>query len=101
MDTTKILAINVIVVMIPILAIAYSTMQSGILNNSNNNNNNNNSNNKKIRCDNDSGIQVKMFDNEIVPKYIVGKDYKIIPVSPATTYVIVDGCTLVAEGISQ
>ena len=95
MDTTKILAVNVIVVMIPIIAIVYSTMQSGILDNSNNNNN------KKIRCDNDSGIQVKMFDSQIVPKYIVGKDYKIMPVNPATTDVLVNRCSLAAESISQ
>jgi hypothetical protein len=95
MDTTKILAVNVIVVMIPIIAIVYSTMQSGILDNSNNNNN------KKISCDNDSGIHVKMFDSQIVPKYIVGKDYKIMPVNPAATNVLVNRCTLAAEGISQ
>jgi predicted CoA-binding protein len=40
-----------------------------------------------------------MFDNEIVPKYIIGKDYKIIPVNPATTDSIVntvaDACAIV------
>ena len=94
METTKILAINVIVVIIPIIAIVYSTMQSGIQDNNNNTN-------KKIRCDNDSSIHVKMFDSEIVPKYIIGKDYKIIPVNPATTDVIVNGCTLAARAIPQ
>ena len=93
METTKILAINVIVVIIPIIAIVYSTMQSGIQDTNNTN--------KKIRCDNDSSIHVKMFDSEIVPKYIIGKDYKIIPVNPATTDVIVNGCTLAARAIPQ
>ena len=93
METTKILAINVIVVIIPIIAIVYSTMQSGIQDTNNTN--------KKIRCDNDSSIHVKMFDSGIVPKYIIGKDYKIIPVNPATTDVIVNGCTLAARAIPQ
>jgi hypothetical protein len=59
---------------------------------------NNNDNNQ---CNHAHALHVKMFDNEIVPKYIIGKDYKIIPVSPATTDVLVNGCTLAAEAISQ
>jgi predicted CoA-binding protein len=42
-----------------------------------------------------------MFDSETVPKYIIGKDYKVTPVSPSTTDVIMNGCSLAAEGISQ
>jgi predicted CoA-binding protein len=42
-----------------------------------------------------------MFDSQIVPKYIIGKDYKIIPVNPATIDVLVNRCSLAAEGISQ
>jgi hypothetical protein len=60
--------------------------------------NNNNDNNQ---CNRAHALHVKMFDNELVPKYIVGKDYKIVPVSPATTGVLVNGCTLAAEAISQ
>lgn len=46
-------------------------------------------------------FQVKMFDSEIAPKYIIGKDYKIIPVNPATTNVLVNRCSLAALDISQ
>jgi hypothetical protein len=60
--------------------------------------NNKNDNNQ---CNRSHALHVKMFDSEIVPKYIIGKDYKIIPVSPSTTDVIVNGCSLAAEGISQ
>jgi hypothetical protein len=94
MDTTKILAINIFIVMIPIMAIVYTTtINSGIQDNNNN----------KIRCNNNDGdgMSVKMFDSEIVPKYIIGKDYNIIPVSPATTDVLVNGCTLAPQGTSQ
>ena len=57
-----------------------------------NNNNNNNNNNS---------IKIKMFDSQIVPKYIIGKDYNVIPVDPATTDVFVNGCTLAAQVTSQ
>jgi hypothetical protein len=88
---TKILAINLFIVMIPITAIVYTTaINSGTQNNDN-----------RIRCDNTNGIRVKMFDSEIVPKYIIGKDYKIIPVNPATTDVLVNECTLSSQAISQ
>jgi hypothetical protein len=53
------------------------------------------------QCDHAHSLHVKMFDNEIVPKYIIGKDYKIIPVSPTTTDGLVNGCSLAAEAISQ
>ena len=42
-----------------------------------------------------------MFDSQIVPKYIIGKDYKSIPVDPATTDVLVNGCTLAPRANSQ
>jgi predicted CoA-binding protein len=35
-----------------------------------------------------------MFDNEIIPKYIIGSNYKVIPVNPATTDVLVSKCSL-------
>jgi hypothetical protein len=98
MKTTKILAISGFIVMIPIIALVYTTMNSGISYNDNNSD-------KKIQCHNDGSnnhdIHVKMFDSQIVPKYIIGKDYKIIPVNPATTDVLVNGCTLVARAVSQ
>jgi hypothetical protein len=44
----------------------------------------------------------KMFDNEIAPKYIIANGYKVIPVNPATTDVIISKCNLVpVVGISQ
>jgi hypothetical protein len=93
MDTTKIVAINVFIVMIPIMAVVYTTTVNSNLQSNNYNN--------KIRCDNNNGIRAKMFDSQIVPKYIIGKDYKIIPVSAATTDVLVNRCSLTAEAISQ
>jgi predicted CoA-binding protein len=42
-----------------------------------------------------------MFDSQTVPKYIIGKDYKITPVGPTTTDVLINRCSLAAEGISQ
>jgi hypothetical protein len=53
------------------------------------------------QCDHAHAIPVKMFDSQIVPKYIIGKDYKVIPVSPATTDVLINRCSLAAEGISR
>jgi hypothetical protein len=59
------------------------------------------SNNNDNQCDHAHALHVKMFDSQIVSKYIIGKDYKIIPVNPATTDVLVNRCSLAAEGISQ
>jgi|SRR5215212_2731450 hypothetical protein len=53
------------------------------------------------QCDDAHALHVKMFDSQTVPKYIIGKDYKIIPVSPTTTDVLINKCSLAAEGISQ
>ena len=39
-------------------------------------------------------LHVKMFDNENTPKYIIGSDYKVIPVNKATTDVLVSECSL-------
>jgi predicted CoA-binding protein len=35
-----------------------------------------------------------MFDKEIIPKNIIGKGYKIIPINPATTDILVSKCAL-------
>ena len=53
------------------------------------------------QCDHAHALHIKMFDSQTVPKYIVGKDYKIIPVNPTTTDVLINRCSLAAEGISQ
>ena len=53
------------------------------------------------QCDHTHALHVKMFDSQTVPKYIIGKDYKITPVSPTTTDVLINRCSLAAEGISQ
>ena len=53
------------------------------------------------QCDHAHASYVKMFDSQIVPKYIIGKNYKVIPVNPTTTDVLVNECTLAARAISQ
>jgi predicted CoA-binding protein len=45
-------------------------------------------------------MKIKMFDNEVIPKYIVGKGYRIISVNPATTDAIFNKCTLQTNIIS-
>ena len=52
------------------------------------------------QCASAHALHVKMFDSQTVPKYIIGKDYKITPVSPTTTDVLINRCSLAAEGIS-
>jgi hypothetical protein len=88
MTTTKTVAINAFVFMVPIMAILYSgaIMSSGSQDNGNDNNSK-----KIVGCDNNNSIRT----------YIIGKDYKIIPVDPATTDVFVNGCTLEARVTSQ
>jgi predicted CoA-binding protein len=34
-----------------------------------------------------------MFDEESVPKYIIGPGYTVIPVNPTTTEVMLSSCT--------
>ena len=53
------------------------------------------------QCASAHALHVKMFDSQTVPKYIIGKDYKITPVSPTTTDVLINRCSLAAEDISQ
>jgi len=92
MTNTKSLAINGFVFVIPIMAILYS---SGAIMSSDSQDNENGK--KLVGCDNNNSIKIKMFDSQIVPKYIISKDYKVIPVDPATTDVFVNGCTLAAR----
>ena len=95
MTNTKCLTINAFVFMVPIMAILYSgaIMSSGSQDNENSK--------KIVGCDHNNSIRMKMFDSQIVPKYIIGKDYKVIPMNPATTDVFVNGCTLEARVTSQ
>jgi len=98
MTNTKSLAINGFVFIIPIMAILYS---GAIINSGSQDHGNDNNSKKIVGCDNNNSIRTKMFDSQFVPKYIIGKDYKIIPVDPATTDVFVNGCTLEARANSQ
>ncbi|HYZ49862.1 MAG TPA: hypothetical protein VE593_03165 [Nitrososphaeraceae archaeon] len=98
MTNTKTVAINAFVCMVPIMAILYS---GAILSSGSQDNENGNQIKKIVECDNNNSISAKIFDSQIVPKYIIGKDYKIIPVDPATTDVFVNGCTLEARVTSQ
>ena len=86
--------------MVPIMAILY---RGAIMNSGSQDNGNDNNSKKIVGCDNtnNNSIRTKMFDSQIVPKYIIGKDYKVIPVDPATTDVFVNGCTLEARVTSQ
>jgi hypothetical protein len=97
----KAFAILLIIISVSILTIigVTNTVYNATITNPNlqyqSNNNDNN------QCNPAHALHVKMFDNEIVQKYIIGKDYKIIPVSPATTDILVNRCSLAAEAISQ
>ena len=33
----------------------------------------------------EKGLSVKVFDEETVPKYLIGSDYKSMPLDPRTT----------------
>ena len=35
----------------------------------------------------EKGLSVKVFDEETVPKYLIGSDYKAMPLDPRTTTV--------------
>jgi hypothetical protein len=48
----------------------------------------------------DPSLHVKMFDHKSAPKYTIGSGYKIIPVDPATTDVLVNQCSLQVLGVS-
>jgi hypothetical protein len=38
-------------------------------------------------------VSTKMFDTENVPKYIIGRGYKDIPVNATTTEIMITSCT--------
>ena len=91
MDNTKILAISGVVIIIPIIAVTSFNITT--FNHATTITTNSDLQyRKELQCHN--GMKIKMFDNEVIPKYIVGKGYKIIYVNPATTDVIVNKCTL-------
>jgi hypothetical protein len=99
-------AFTILLIIIPVSVITIIGVANAVHNNTSTITNPNlqyqsNNNNYNNQCDHAHSLHVKMFDSQIVPKYIVGKDYKIMPVNPATTDVLVNRCTLVAEGISQ
>ena len=97
MTNIKSLAINAFVFMVPIVAILYSS--GAIMSSGSQGNENGNHSKKLVGCDNNNNdsIKIKMFDSQIVPKYIISKDYQVIPVDPATTDVFVNACTLAAR----
>jgi hypothetical protein len=97
----KAFAILLIIISLSILTIigvANAVYNTSIINPNLQYQSNSNDNNQ---CNRAHLLHVKMFGSEIVPKYIIGKDYKIIPVNPRTTDVIANRCSLAAEGISQ
>jgi|SRR6187200_3353181 len=100
MDTRKAFAITFTVVTVSIIAIigfanvAYTFTNLNLQYQSNNN--------SDKQCNHVLHMK-KMFDNEIEPKYIIGSGYKVIPVNPATTDVLISKCSLAPAvvGISQ
>jgi hypothetical protein len=89
MGTRKILIISVVVITISIITVmgftnAASTDIKPTLQN------------YSKQCDH--SLHIKMFDPQIGPKYIIGSGYKIIPVNPATTDVLVNPCGLQVLG---
>jgi hypothetical protein len=95
-----ILLIIISVSILTIIGVTNTVYNTAIITNPNLQHQSNNKDNNN-QCNHAHALHVKMFDSEIVPKYIIGKDYKIIPVSPATTDVLVNGCTLAPQGTSQ
>jgi hypothetical protein len=98
MDTRKAFTITFIVVTISIITIigfaniAYTFTNLNLQYKSNNNDK---------QCNHVMHMK-KMFDNEIAPKYIIGSGYKVIPVNPVTTDVLISKCSLApVVGISQ
>jgi hypothetical protein len=94
-------AFTILLIVIPISIVTIIGAANAVYNNTSITNPNLQYQGSYNQCDHAHALHVKMFDNEIVPKYIIGKDYKIIPVSPATTDVLVNQCTLASQAISQ
>ena len=86
MDTKKSLTVVIIVITISVIMIMGLTNSADPIKPSN------------LQCG--SGIHLKIFDDKIMPKYIIGSGYKITPVNPTTTDVLVDKCNLLATAIS-
>jgi hypothetical protein len=90
-STRKILVISSIIVTISIIIAmgftitAYTVTKSTLQNHSK-------------QCD--RSLHVKMFDNKRAPKYIIGSGYKVIPVDPATTDVLINQCNFQVIGVS-
>ena len=86
MDTKKSLTIVNIVITISVIMIMGLTNSADPIKPSN------------LQCG--GGIHLKLFDDKIMPKYIIESGYKITPVNPATTDVLVDKCNLLPTAIS-
>ena len=90
-NTRKILVISFIIITISIITVmgftitAYTITKSTLQNHGK-------------QCD--PSLHVKMFDHKSAPKYIIGSGYKIIPVDPSTTDVLVNQCNLQVLGVS-
>ena len=89
MGTRKILIISVVVITISIITVmgftnaAFTDTKPTLQNGSK-------------QCNH--SLHIKMFDPQIGPKYIIGSGYKIIPVDPTTTDVLVNPCGLQVRG---
>jgi|SRR5919198_1888302 hypothetical protein len=98
-------AFTILLIIIPVSVITIIGVANAVHNNTSTITNPNlqyqSNNNYNNQCDHAHSLHVKMFDSQIVPKYIVGKDYKIMPVNPAATNVLVNECTLAPQGIPQ
>jgi hypothetical protein len=90
-STRKILVIGVIIVTISIITVmgftitAYTITKSTLQIH-------------HLQCD--PSLHMKMFDHKSAPKYIIGSGYKIIPVDPTTTDVLVNQCNFQVIGVS-
>jgi hypothetical protein len=89
MDTRKILIISVVVITISIITVMGFTNAAFT------------DTNPTLQKDSkqcDHSLHIKMFDPRVGPKYVIGSGYKIIPVDPATTDVLVNPCGLQVLG---
>ena len=96
-----ILLIIISVSILTIIGVANAVYNNSTSNTTNPNLQDHSNSNDNNQCNTAHSLHVKMFDSEIVPKYIIGKDYKVIPVSRATTDVLINRCSLAAEAILQ
>src|SRR5919198_4372749 len=94
-------AFAILLIVIPISIVTIIGVANAVYNNTSITTSNLQYQSSYNQCDHAHALHVKMFDSQIVPKYIIGKDYKIMPVNPAATNVLVNECTLAPQGIPQ